>query len=267
VMKNYALSHRNLFDLLRMTPTHNSIDDLWAALPCIGYEIRHGLSVVAAHPMLSAYDNDLAFEVQMRNHQPNYMARLGWLLEFLLKHNDLVLLDLSPSNSFFNQMALASSSYFVLPLSGDRFSLQSLDTLDLVLSLMRNNFSYRMARPLPQLLCGLYNQYSPGDKFVTGFNNHGYKVSDTDYTQYCAIEAVFLHRRKDLAICMVGQELPRIIMVSEARDLYKRLGHMQLTVFDSLPTPNAELVTQKNEYDILWQCLHDVLFSSKYLNR
>lgn len=126
-LKNYTLSHWNLLDLLRMTPHENSIHELWAALPGVGYELQPGLSIIAAHPMLSDYDNDLSFEVQHRNHQPNYMARLSWFMDFLLQRYDLVLLDLAPSNSFFNQMALASSGHFVLPLTGDKFSLQSLD--------------------------------------------------------------------------------------------------------------------------------------------
>ena len=260
LLGNYALAHRNLFDLLRMTPRHTSIDELWTALPCIGYEVAPALSVVAAHPMLSAYDNDLAFEVNIRNHQPNYMARLGWLLQYLLKHYDLILLDLSPSNSFFNQMALASSSHFVLPLSGDKFSLQSLDTLDLMLAMVNLNFRARLERPPPQLLCVLYSQYTPGEASVTGFSGRVYLVSAGDYEQHRAIEAVFAAREKDLSRYMTecGQK-PRLVMVSEARELHKKLGHTQRTVFDSTEM-GLYLMAQQDEYGVLWQCLYTTLF-------
>lgn len=272
LLQTYELGHRNLFDLLRMTPRHSSIDDLWAALPCIGYEVdeRGLLSVVAAHPMLSAYDNDLAFEVQMRNFQPNHMKRLVWLLEFLVKRRqyDLVLLDLSPANSFFNQMALASSSHFVLPLTGDAFSLQSLDTLDLVLTLARRNFGDRLQRPMPQLLCLLYTRYTPGAALVVGFGERGYAVCDDDHKQHLATVHLFAKRADELAPYMVGQ--PRLVMVADASELHKKLGHAHLTVFDQcaidrLPTTGKStlglmLVAQRDEYDVLWQCLLATLF-------
>lgn len=257
-LASYALGHRNLFDLLRMTPRHTSIDDLWGSLPAIGYSVEQSLTVVAAHPMLSAYDNDLALEVHQRNFQPNYMARLGWFLEFLLARNDLVLLDLSPSNSFFNQMALASSSHFVLPLTGDKFSLQSLDTLDLMLQMAKSNFSYRLSRPAPQLLCVLYSQYEHGDALVRGFNDRDCRVAEHDYKQHLAIGVVFINRRQELSEYMLEQEQPRLVMVSEAREIYQKLGHSTLTVFD-----DVTLRAQQEEYDLLWKCIHTVLFPAR----
>ena len=124
--KQYALAHRNLFDLL-VLPTNDGYTTELGRQPCIGYPITDKLSVVAAHPMLSAYEMLLAYEVCERSLAANHMMRLTWLLRFLLDDRfDLVLLDLAPANSLFNQMALASCSHFIMPITGDRFALQSL---------------------------------------------------------------------------------------------------------------------------------------------
>ncbi len=269
VLKNYGLAHRNLYDLLSMVAYDTSIHELWASMPSTGYVLEAtGLSVVAAHPMLSAYDNHLAFEVGNRAHPPNYMARMGWLLKYLVQRNDLVLLDLSPSNSFFNQMALASCSHFVVPVTGDKFSIQSMDTLDLMLGLVRRNFTDRLERPVPLLLCVLYNQYKSGPCMMTGFAYHRYSMHEDDAKQCLQIDDVFHSLEKSLAPFMSGQRQPRLVAIQKSGKLHKKLGHNNMTVFDPIDaTVSAEYPKladyrgfQQGDYDLLWNCIHSVLF-------
>ncbi len=286
--KQYALQHRNLFDLLTMDASQGYTPAL-AALPSIGYRINEHLSVVAAHPMLSAYDMLLGYEVAQRGFAADHMARLGWLLRFLLDGRfDLVLLDLAPSNSLFNQMALASCSHFVMPLTGDRFALQSLETLDLMLALMDENFSRRLDphcgrnRParVPQLLCLLYGQYKAGDAelpmdAIASYTNGSVVycgVSEDDAQRCREIGGTLRSHEKSLARFMDLERVMRqLVLIQCATELYRKLGHANRTVFDDDQRPTMTLVTplvierlnQRQEYDILWGRMQAILFPTR----
>jgi len=274
-LAQYALRHCNLYDLLRLNPGDGGYFNDLATLPKLGYQITDQLSVMAAHPMLSAYEVSLGFEVSNRGFPPNYMARLGMLLKFLLRSYDLVLLDLSPSNSLFNQMALASSTYFVMPVTGDRFTMQSLETLDLMLSLMRHNFSQRLnhwtpSQPVkvPQLLCLLYSQYNPGESVLQmGIGTYCVSADDAKHCQ--EIVDTLHNQEKTLGAYMnVDQVTKQLVLLTRATDLHQKLGHAYYTVFDTLPKKlgpmlDTERLGQQQEYDILWEQLHAVLFSTR----
>lgn len=283
----YALAHRNILDLLLLSTNDGYTNEL-RKQPCIGYPINDKLSVVAAHPMLSSYETLLAYEVALRQLAANHMARLTWLLRFLMDDRfDLVLLDLAPSNSLFNQMALVSCSHFIMPITGDRFALQSLETLDLMLAQMRDNFAYRLDENapfenvrLPQLLCLLYTQYKPGDcllpmerisQSVDGCSKLIHKVSEADGVRCMEIRNLFYDRAEQLHKFMdVARVVWQIVLVPRATELYRRLGHLNRTVFDAplqhspVTSPlELERLGQQQGYALLWECMHQQLFADR----
>ena len=158
-----------------------------------------------------------------------------------------------------------------------------------MLSLMRDNFSSRMdpltsrthpAR-VPQLLCLLYTQYKPGDCMLpmertsqcTGGDESKliYNVSDTDGLRCLEIRNLFYSQAEHLCKFMdVSRIVWQIVLVTRATELYRKLGHTYRTVFDDKPQlvrhtapTDIEWLGQRQEYDLLWDRMHAILFPDR----
>jgi len=236
VVREYKLAARNIYDLLLNFDMRFGWRDGLIKLPHLGYEIGPRLTLIAAHPMLSKYDELMGqMDMNQKGQDLYWGSRLDTLCRHLLEDRkfDLVLLDLSPSNSLFNQMAMATCSYFVMPMTGDKFSFLALETLDLFLSEVRVNFSLRLRKwsdpaRLPKLLAVLYGRYEPGEVMLR-LNGREYGVTQ-QHAEYVESISVALHREQ-LAPYLLPEAGDTMIPLRDASSFFHRLGHLSLTVF------------------------------------
>ena len=245
--KNYSLQCRNLLDLL----TLQSDDGYFAALESlteIGYsgfvdplcsfnDTNHlrNITVLAPHPMLSAYECELAFCVA--TNKMYGMTRAGSLFKHLLEKRgyDLILLDLAPSNSLLNQMLLANCPHFVMPLTGDYFSRLAVDTLDLFFYQVRKNFLDRMPTnrawsAWPRLLTLVYSR---ADTTQATFVPKSW-VSIEDATRAWELGTV-LRKEKSLESFLVADhdyDL-NVPVIGDAPSIHTALQQKHQTVWDT----------------------------------
>ena len=258
----FGLAHRNIRDLLVDRAINASFADILAKKAQIGYDVtgaatHAGITLIASHPMLATLDQMLASEVYHRH--ANLSAMFGLLCEHMVRArgHDLVLLDLSPSNSLFNQMALMASSAIVSPLTGDRFSALSLRTLGLTLDLARENFSAALELPPPRLCALVYTRYEAGDVALRSAGRD-YRVTAQHAAYIEAIRGAL--RSPQLTQWLApGSDAAQMPLVRDAPALSAKLQHASLTPLDNLADAglSAEELTQaaalRDEYEALWE--------------
>ncbi|MCL4419917.1 ParA family protein [Patescibacteria group bacterium] len=164
------LKGRNIYDILKdgFQPGRTD-DECLSEFSRLGYNISRvgnnkGISLIASHPMLIEFEENIGDEDRRGSRAPDYSTRLRRFCEYMLHKRayDVVFLDLSPSSSFLNQIAIVLSDLLIMPCSADEFAQYSIRTLGMWLETWhtrhRTLLEFRRHEGV-KLLTVVYNRY------------------------------------------------------------------------------------------------------------
>mmetsp|Transcript_5900 Transcript_5900/g.14098 ORF Transcript_5900/g.14098 Transcript_5900/m.14098 type:complete len:892 (-) Transcript_5900:2540-5215(-) len=259
------LENRNILSLLQapsMKKGEGYLEYL-ESMETIGYPITlqesSGIALITSHPLLVRLEELLGDEVGRQFQQTLYTRRLRNVCDYLLRARgyDVVLVDLSPSTSFFNQLMLVQSDYVVMPCTHDAFAQYAIRTMVRWLSFWKEQVRGELQVD-PRILSVVYQQRTSPCPDASSSDKEEEADNRTEALHRGLTEAFWYD--PDLYVGSLADQL-RVPLVKDGQSAHAKLQWCHKTCYDDFDFASSSPFTKediavveemKQGYELLW---------------